>query len=66
MYATPLIPPHIAEGLNMKLRRKVATSRKDNIKVDLLFLLTSEVSHKVYPHDVQQQTTLGPSHMKTA
>jgi hypothetical protein len=38
----------------------------ENIKMDLVFPLTSEVSQKVYLHDAQPQRVQGPSHMMTA
>jgi hypothetical protein len=38
---------------------------KENIKMDLVFPLTSEVSQRVYLHGAQPQTDQGPSHMMT-
>jgi hypothetical protein len=39
---------------------------EDNIKMDLVFPLTSEISRKVYLYGAQPQRIQDPSHMRTA
>jgi hypothetical protein len=65
----PMDTTRIIEGRNIQLCFKIFCKDKrihDNIKMHLVFPLTSGVSQQVYLHGAQPQRVQDPSHMRTA